>query len=114
MKLIRPAQNQILVENLVEAKSLRQRLQGLLGRTELKPNEGLWITSCNSIHTFFMKFSIDAIFVDKNFRVCSLYHSLPPWRITKMVCGANSVIELAAGTAKEKMIQVGETLHVAP
>jgi len=114
MKLVRPANNQVLVENLVEAKGLWQRLKGLLGREQLNPNEGLWITSNDSIHTFFMKFSIDAIFMDKDFRVCELYHSLPPWRITKIVWRANSVIEVAAGTAKEKMIQVGETLHVAP
>ena len=56
-----------VISNLEIARSFFERGQGLLGRSHLDPQAGLWIPRCNSIHTFFMKFSIDCIFLDKNF-----------------------------------------------
>ena len=73
---------------------------GLLGRSELAEGEGLWIQPCNSIHTWFMRFPIDAIFFDKTGKVLRVYEHLKPWRMTRIVIGAKGVLELPAGAAR--------------
>lgn len=94
-------ENHCLVQRLTVADTLRSRTIGLLGKDVLPAGDGLWIKRCNSIHTFFMKFSIDALFVDKNLRIVKACHSLKPWRITPIYFRASSVFELPAGTIKQ-------------
>lgn len=95
------------------ADSLLTRTKGLLGRSNLPEGEGLWIKRCNSIHTVFMKFPIDAVFVDDDLKVVSVYHALKPWRITRLHLRASSVFELPAGTL-EKFggVNIGDQLLV--
>ncbi len=102
-----------LASDLRIADTLLTRTKGLLGRTSLPEGEGLWIKRCNSIHTVFMKFPIDAVFVDDDLKVISIYHTLKPWRITRLHLKASSVFELPAGTL-EKLggVRVGEQLLV--
>ncbi|MDZ4789227.1 MAG: DUF192 domain-containing protein [Blastochloris sp.] len=85
-------------------------MKGLLGRTSLVPLEGLWLKPCNSIHMFFMRFSIDALFLDKQQCIVKVYHSLPPWAISSLIFRAESVLELAAGRANELGLQIGDQL----
>lgn len=91
----------ILSDSLQIADSFFARSKGLLGRREFPMGEGLWIKSCNSIHTFFMRFALDAVFVDRELRVVSVHHSLKPWRITPLYFKATSVFELPAGTLEQ-------------
>jgi uncharacterized membrane protein (UPF0127 family) len=100
---------QILIHSH-KAEGMWLRLKGLLGRQSLPKEEGLWIVPCNSIHMFFMKFAIDAVFLDRDRRVVRLYHSIRPWRCTPIVCGAHSCLEMAAGRASEVGLQVGDEL----
>jgi uncharacterized protein len=102
-----------LASDLRIADSLITRTKGLLGRPNLPEGEGLWIKRCNSIHTVFMKFPIDAVFVDDDLKVVSVYHALKPWRITRLHLKASSVFELPAGTV-EKFggIKIGDQLLV--
>jgi uncharacterized protein len=102
-----------LASDLRIADSLITRTKGLLGRPDLPEGEGLWIKRCNSIHTVFMKFPIDAVFVDDDLKVVSVYHALKPWRITRLHLKASSVFELPAGTV-EKFggIKIGDQLLV--
>lgn len=104
--------NQSLIPHLEEARGFLSRGKGLLGRTHLPQDGGLWIHRCNSIHTFFMKFPIDCVFVDKNLTVKAIYSDVKPWRLLLPVWGASSVFELASGTASRMSIQVGDQLYV--
>lgn len=99
------------------ADSFWSRSRGLLGRDSLAEGHALWIqgtrlVACNSIHTWFMRFAIDAVFVDRDLRVRKIYRDLGPWRVTIPASGAFSVFELPAGALAGQTIEVGDQLHV--
>jgi len=96
------------------ACSLADRLVGLLNRSRLDEGEGLILTACRSIHTCFMRFAIDAIFVDRAWRVVAIRKSLAPWRMTPIVLRAQAVVELPAGTVARARLVVGDQLVVEP
>src|SRR5437868_14739013 len=75
-----------------------QRMRGLLGRTSLDANEGMLFRPAGSIHMFFMRFPIDAVFCDRELEVLDVRRGLQPWK-TAGKKGAKVVIELAAGAA---------------
>lgn len=119
MKLLGPLQilnnkEAITIANKVEvASSFTSRLIGLLGRTSLEHTQCLWIKKCTSIHTFFMKFSIDVIFVDKKLKVSAIYYNVTPWKLAwPLFKKADSVFEFASGTLNNISINVGDQLHV--
>ena len=87
------------------------RSRGLLGRKSLEPGEGLWIVPCPMVHTFFMKFSIDALFLDRELGVVRVLEDLKPWRLSPWVFRARSVLELAGGSLKGS-VQVGDRLEI--
>ncbi|HRO67160.1 MAG TPA: DUF192 domain-containing protein, partial [Pseudobdellovibrionaceae bacterium] len=78
----------------------------------LPADEALWILRCNSIHTFFMMFPIDCVFVNRDLEVKALRRNVVPWRMVFPVWGASSVIEMAAGNIDRLDIRTGEKLHV--
>lgn len=104
--------NQTLIPQLKVADTFWTRGKGLLGREALPNSEALWIHHCNSIHTFFMKFSIDCVFVDKNLKVKALYQDVRPWRLVPPVWGAASVIEMSSGSISRLKVSVGDQLYV--
>ncbi|OQA21975.1 MAG: hypothetical protein BWY60_00405 [Actinobacteria bacterium ADurb.Bin346] len=77
----------------------------------LEKDSGLAISRCNSIHTFFMSFSIDVIFLDRCNRVTRILNELKPWRFSPVVFGADRVIEVKGGMAAAKKIRVGDELY---
>lgn len=83
------------------------RFRGLMGRASLDPDEGMLIRPSGSIHMFFMRFPIDAVFCDRELRIVGVARGLKPWR-TASRRGAKVVIELAEGAASE--IQEGDRL----
>jgi uncharacterized membrane protein (UPF0127 family) len=85
------------------------RARGLLGARGLPRGEGLWLQPAASIHMFFMRFAIDAVFVDRHGVVRKVAAGLRPWRVAGCR-GARSVLELAAGEAGRAGIRVGSTL----
>jgi uncharacterized protein len=91
-------QGQVVCERCEIAKSFWTRTRGLLGRKGLAEGEGLFITRTSSIHTFFMAFPIDVVFLDRKLRVRSIAHAVKPNRIS-IRWGGGNVIELAAGEA---------------
>lgn len=99
-----------VAEKVLVAKTPIARAKGLLGRDGLEPGEGLWIRKCNSIHTFFMRFTIDALFLDRGLRVRRVIGSLKPWRLSPWVFSADSVLELAGGAAAGA-VEEGDTLE---
>jgi uncharacterized membrane protein (UPF0127 family) len=90
----------VLATRLTVAPSSWARFIGLMGRPAMGEGEGLWIEPCNSIHMFFMRFPIDAVFVDREGRVKRVLEGLRPWRVSPIVFGARAVIELPAGTVR--------------
>lgn len=101
----------MLAEKAEKADSFWTRARGLLGRKHLEPGQGMWIVPCSMIHTCFMAFEIDALFLDRELRVLRIAQSLKPWRISPWVIGAHSVLELPAGYCQGK-VEAGDRLEV--
>lgn len=91
------------------ADTSEKRRTGLLKHTGLAPGEGLWIVPCESVHTFFMKFPIDLVYLDKKHKVKKVRHAVPAWRLSACLF-AHSILELPAGTVRETGTQPGDEL----
>lgn len=104
--------NQVLLSDLKIADRMWSRMKGLLGTDSLSDSEGLWIHRCNSIHTFFMSYSIDCVFVDSKLKITALRKNIKPGRMVLPVRGARSVIEMKAGQAEKLGLNLGDQLHV--
>ncbi len=83
------------------ADSFWTRLRGLMGSNGLPSGEGLLIRPCNSIHMFFMKFAVDAVFMDREYRIVKLVSDLKPGQVVGTVHGAWQVLEVTAGDLPE-------------
>jgi uncharacterized membrane protein (UPF0127 family)/CheY-like chemotaxis protein len=87
------------------------RMRGLLGRRHLPEGEGLLLEPAPAIHTAFMRFPIDVVFLDAYMRVIKVVDSLPPWR-SAAARSARAVLELAAGQASHRGVLPGDRLDV--
>jgi len=96
------------------ADSFWPRLVGLMGRPGLPDGEGLHILPCNGIHSFFMRFAFDALFLDRELRVVQCVEAMPPWRATPVYRVAQSVLELPAGTVAATGTAPGDVLSFEP
>jgi len=103
----------VLATGLEVANTGATRNKGLLGRKGLAPGEGLWIVTCESVHTFFMQFPIDLVYLDRNNRIKKVRSGVPPWRLSACL-SAHSILELPSGTIRESQTQTGDTLEFAP
>ncbi|MHB1357079.1 MAG: DUF192 domain-containing protein [Anaerolineae bacterium] len=101
---------QVLADNALLASTYWQRLFGLMGRKTLAPGEGLVIDPCSSVHTHWMRFAIDVIYVNKEHVVVGIDHNLRPWRLGRLYKRVQYVVELPAGRAHETDTQVGDQL----
>jgi len=104
MRIINKTKNTLLAKDAVVASKLFKRTKGLLDRSNFRLGEALIIKPCKSIHTWFMLFPIDVLFVDENNRVVKAIPDIKPFRITPIYWKAEYVIELPIG-----MIQKTET-----
>ena len=102
-----------LVATSVERATTRaERKRGLLGRDGLEPSSALWLEPCLAVHTAFMRFAIDIVFIDKQGRAVKIVENVPPWRIAVAV-RAHAVIEMAAGSLRGCGVAIGDRLYVA-
>lgn len=92
------------------AESSAERRTGLLKHTKLEDGTGLWIVPCESVHTLFMKFALDLIYIDRKKRVRGVRKAVPPWRFSACFT-AHSVIELPVGTVDRTGTQRGDALE---
>lgn len=106
---ITDADGRVICERCLVADRPHTRLRGLLGRRELPRDEGLLLCPSPSIHTWFMRFPIDAVFLDAHLRVIGVAPDLAPWRIAARR-GARAVLELAAGEAARRRLEAGASL----
>jgi len=91
------------------ADTSAKRRTGLLKHERLDPGRGLWNTPCESVHTFFMKFPIDLVYLDKRRKVKKIRNRVPAWRLSACLT-AHSILELPAGTIETTGTQVGDEL----
>ena len=102
----------VVCEQLLVAARPLARMRGLLGRKNLPPGEGILLRPAGSVHTFFMRFPIDVVFLDRDRVVLGIEPGLRPWR-TAAHRGAKAVVELASGECARRELRVGERLVVA-
>lgn len=103
--------NTKIADRVEIAGSNVKRSKGLLGRKGLEPGGGMWIVPCEAVHTFFMRFSIDLIYLDKKCRVRKIRSAVPAWRLSACL-SAHSVLELPVGTIIESRTEQGDLLEV--
>ena len=106
---IRREDGTIVCERCLLAETALTRMRGLLGRRELRSGEGILLKPASSVHMAFMRFAIDAVFLDKEMRVVKVADDLRPWRATGSR-GAKSVLEIPAGEAARRGLTVGDRL----
>lgn len=100
-------------DRIARAGTSNERTTGLLRRTGLEKGEGLWIIPCEAVHTFFMKFPLDLIYIDRKHRIRKVVRNVAPWRVS--VClSAHSIIELPAGIIDKTGTQPGDQLEINP
>ncbi|MBN2684817.1 MAG: DUF192 domain-containing protein, partial [Pontiellaceae bacterium] len=99
-----------VVEKLILAESTGERMRGLLGRADLPPDTGMLLRPCRSIHMWFMRFAIDAAFLDADLRVLKIARNLPPWALGWAPPKTHCVLETAAGVLRH--LNLGDRLSI--
>ena len=110
---LRTADGRVVCEQCLVAHRPVARMRGLLGRHGLESGEGLLLRPASSVHTFFMRFAIDVVFLGKDGCVLKVVPELRPGR-TAAARGAKAVVELAAGEADRRGIVAGTALDMSP
>jgi len=111
MEVVNVTRGTVLATDLETADTGAKRNKGLLGRKSLNAGEGLWIVPCESVHTFFMQFAIDLVYLDRKHLVAKVRSGVRPWRIS--VClSAHSILELPSGTVRETQTRRGDKLEI--
>lgn len=91
------------------ANSFASRFRGLMGVAQLPPGTGLLLPRTSSVHTHFMRFPLDVVFLDSERRIVSIVEGLRPWRFAKAK-RADAVLELAAGECERLGLAEGAVL----
>lgn len=94
---------------VILATGFWDRFAGLLGQRGLAPGHALLLAPCNNVHTFFMRFAIDVVFIGRDGEVLTIVPHLAPWRIAA-ARRAHACLELEAGGANAWGVAVGQTL----
>ncbi|MFL5930030.1 MAG: DUF192 domain-containing protein [Gaiellaceae bacterium] len=102
----------VVCEECLVAATPFTRMRGLLGRSSLPSGQGILLRPAASVHTFFMRFSIDVVFLDAELRVVAIAADLRPWRAAGKR-GARAVVELPAGECERRGLEVGDQLRFA-
>ena len=101
----------VLADAADVADTSEKRRTGLLKHERLDPGQGLWIVPCESVHSFFMKFAIDLVYLDKSKKVRKVRHRMAPWRVSACL-SAHSIVELPAGVVASMGTQAGDQLQI--
>jgi len=111
MHLINERTREALATDVEMATTRRDRKKGLLGRDGLAPSAAIVLAPCAAVHTAFMRFAIDVLFLDGDGQVLKIERALPPWRIAVSL-RARRVVECAAGRAEN--VLPGDRLYLTP
>jgi uncharacterized protein len=113
LRVVNLTRNTTVASSLEVAATGPKRNKGLLGRKGLEPGTGLWIVPCESVHTFWMQFPIDLVYLDRSYRIRKVRSNVGPWRMSACL-SAHSVIELPSGAIRETETQPGDQLEFSP
>ena len=108
-QVISQTRGNVICEHAEIADTPLRRLRGLLGRSALPAGDGMLLKPAPSIHSAFMRFEFDAVFLDREMRVVRVAPRIKPWR-ARSARHAKSVLELAAGEVERRGVQVGDHL----
>jgi uncharacterized membrane protein (UPF0127 family) len=111
LALVNQRTDEALADRVVVAVTRKDRRKGLLGRDGLAVSEALVLAPCLAIHTMFMRFDIDAVFVDDDGRAVKVVENLSPWRIA-MQPFAHAVVELPGGSLRQGRVAIGDRLYL--
>jgi uncharacterized membrane protein (UPF0127 family) len=111
-KILNLTRGNVLCEHAEIADRILPRMRGAMGRESLPPGRGILLQPAPSIHTALVRFELDVVFFDTNLRVTMIVERLKPWRAVTARKGV-SVLELAAGEAARRGVQVGDQIVVA-
>ncbi|MEA2690165.1 MAG: uncharacterized protein QOD51_2772 [Candidatus Eremiobacteraeota bacterium] len=103
---------EIVATRIDRLSTFLHRAVGLLARTTIRPDEGVWITSSRAIHTLGMRVAIDVIFVDRDGHVIRVVHNVKPNRVALSCKGAQGVVELGGGALREVDVLPGDVLEL--
>jgi uncharacterized protein len=106
---IRDEEGAVVCKRCLVADRPWSRMRGLLGRKEFVSDDGLLITPCSSIHTWFMRFPIDIVYLESDLTVVGVRENVKPWRMTGWR-GSRAVLELPAGSCERKGVRPGDRL----
>ena len=109
-RVVNRSKGTVLAERAPHARTFWRRLLGLMGRAALPEGEGLIFAPCRGVHTHFMRFPIDLVFLDKSDHVTKVRRAMPPWRFD--FTNADGAIEMNAGAAAD--IEPGDILRFVP
>src|SRR5436190_21487375 len=109
--LRQPGTGEVIATSAEMALTRADRNRGLLGRDHLAPSHALVLAPCFSIHTGFMRFPIDVIFVKRAGRIVKICPAVPAWRM-RVGWGAYAAIELPAGTMAQTRLKAGDILEL--
>jgi len=110
---VRLQNGRIVCERCLLAETALARMRGLLGRRALPSGEGILLRPASSVHTAFMRFPIDVVFLDGDLAVLKVVPKLRPWRSASRR-RANAVLELRAGECERRGVRVGDRLVALP
>jgi len=112
MKIINLTKNKILAEDISLSSSFFKRLKGLLGCRSIAKNQAMILRPANSVHSFFMRFPIDVLFVDRKNLVVKAVSNMQPFKATGIYFKSSFVIELYAGILQETQTTEGDYLQI--
>ncbi len=112
MKIINRKNNIVLADKVAIADTLCSRVVGLLNRCSLAKGEALILKPCWSIHTLFMRFAIDVLFIDKNGKILAALPSIKPFRFSPIYINADLAIELPENTIQTTQTQSGDIIQI--
>ncbi len=110
MRITNETRETLLADRAFEARGFWPRLVGLLGRSGLDTGEALLLDPCTSVHTAFMRFTIDVVYVDRDGKVVKTSPHLKPFRASGILRGGRSVIELPAGVIESTGTTAGDQI----
>ena len=114
VRIVNTTRGATLANEAILANTLWTRMRGLLGTKGLEPGTGLVLSPCNSIHTWFMGYDIDVLFLDGNGKVVQILESYAPWKMTRPYLSAREVVELPSGALKGTGTALGDTIAQEP
>lgn len=113
VKIYNERNNALIGDKIRIADSFWTRFKGLMMASDLGEGEGLIIIPCNSIHMMFMRYAIDALFIDKTNKIVAIYKNLRPWiGLTKLYSNVVSVIEIPSGLSDKLDLKIDDTLRL--